>query len=577
MANVPDSDSADVQSQAEETGEPEIITLTVENETLHTLSVKQRRLGLRIVPYNEIAEHPKYGPLMFEPGAFVASDLGPVDPVKVRLRMDHVDPPTGLGEKFTEMPDAPYMEFGVSKTSRGDDQLTLAADGTSTGASVGYSEVPGKPKQRTIQGQSVRVYPAGSAVLHEVSTTWQPTFAKAGVMYVLHKEAQKGDGPVAEAKEAAETAVAFDSGPLITAIKERNEEQDDRIEKMLGGLVDWQKGIAEQLRGQFQVPGKDETHRHKPKIYEWAEVAARMIAGEHVGQEKIKTLALEDVVSSDNPGLVPDVFRPDFDDQISDSRPFAETLRQVAAPATGFNLPLPKIAQRATAATQSGEKTEVAGGDAPQMDLLLFPSKDVLAGSDISIQMLLRGDASTFDFIVQELGEAWALDFDKKLLDALFNGTVTGANGTAQGNPDSGGTLDPEALEVGGAWQTSISVYRRAPSHIWMNSDAVAKFIDAKAGDGKTPLYSTLAADFTAANGTGGRISGLIPVYVPALDDPTFGADVLIGPARSFVWAQDPALRLQADVPSKAGRDLLLAGTVFAAPRFGDAFTYYTV
>jgi phage head maturation protease len=138
-----------------EVGEP--ITLDVANETIQTLSAAQRRIGLRIVPYNEIAVHPHYGALMFEPGAF-----GQIDPHGVRLRMDHEDPPTGLGETFTDLPDAPYMEFLVSKTERGNDQLTLAVDGVSRGASVGYSEIKGRPKTRQIKGQNVTVYPPNS-------------------------------------------------------------------------------------------------------------------------------------------------------------------------------------------------------------------------------------------------------------------------------------------------------------------------------------------------------------------------------------------------------------------------------
>jgi hypothetical protein len=136
----------DTETEPQEQAETdELIRLNVANETLQTLSVSQRRIGLRLLPYNTVAVHPKYGPLLFEPGAFVGSDLGPVDPTKVRLRMDHEDPPTGLGDKFTDMPDAPYLEAVVSKTARGDDQLTLAADGVSRGASVGYNPIPPRP------------------------------------------------------------------------------------------------------------------------------------------------------------------------------------------------------------------------------------------------------------------------------------------------------------------------------------------------------------------------------------------------------------------------------------------------
>ncbi len=543
--------------------ETERITLELTDPEV-MLSVEQRRLGIRIVPYDTIAVHPRYGALMFRKGAF-----GDVTPADVRLRMDHADPPTGAGRKFWEA-DGAWMEFQLSKTSRADDQLALARDGVSAGASVGYEFDSSKVSVERIDGQAVTVYGPGSVRLAEVSTTWQPTFASAGVQYVLSTaEAEKESGPVAENQE---TPAVIDTAPVIEAVRAELATGNDRIDRMLSAFETWR----ESARADFAIPRSDPVR--KPKLHDWMEQSLRLMRGQPVSDTVLRTLALDDVITSDNPGLVPDAFTADYDDIINQDRPFLQTTRQVAAPATGTSMTLPIITQRAVAGTQaSGEKTDVST-TATQVGTGTFPYESIFGGADIAIQMILRAEASFFDLLVGDMGMAYALDADTKALIALIQGYTDSAGN--QHIPEDGGTIDPNMLVVGPAWQTSIEVYKRAPDTIWMNSAAVAAFIDAKADTTNAPLYSNLAAAFTAGGGPGGTLSGLRPVYVPALDGLSVSGeqvDVIIGPSRGFVWAEDPARRLTVDVPSKAGRDIALVGGLFPAPRFADAFTVYTL
>jgi phage head maturation protease len=545
-----------------EIGSP--ITLNVANETIQTLSVPQRRIGLRIVPYNEVAEHPEYGALLFEPGAF-----GEIDPHTVRLRMDHEDPPTGLGDSVQDLPDAPYIEFLVSKTSRGNDQLALAEDGVSRGASVGYSEIKGRPKKRQIGGRNVTVYPPGSVVLHEVSTTWMPTFEGAGVMYVLSRD-EKGSGPMAEAQEAPTTG-AIDYEKLTAALVAGNAKQSDGLEAKIDKIADGFAEFKELQRAQFSVP-KGEVR--KPKLHDWVEYTLKRMRGEPMSTAQIKELALDDVVTTEQPGLVPTLLVPDYDDLISQARPFLSSTREIAPPETGTSMLLPIITTRAVAGTQAGPAEKGAlTTTATKVGTGTFAYVAVFGGADISIQMIQRAGRSFFDILTGDMGEAYALDCETKAINALLAGyTDSGSNNHIVA---SGGVIDPEDPNFGDAWVTSILASKRAPTHIWMSAQAVGAFIDAKSPTTNAPLYSNLAASFTAGGGPGGFLSGLTPVYVPALD--VSSVDIIVGPSRGFVWAEDPALNLQADVPSVAGRDIALVGGIFPAPRYADAFTVYNI
>jgi hypothetical protein len=145
-----------------------------------------------------------------------------------------------------------------------------------------------------------------------------------------------------------------------------------------------------------------------------------------------------------------------------------------------------------------------------------------------------------------------------------------------------GGELDPAAPAFGGAFTNAASATGRTmqPDRIWLSTAALAAFIDAvePAGGGGRPLYPGLASIAGLSGGPGAGVPGgfsLTPVWVPELDDET--PDIIVGPSRAFVWAEDGTYTLQADVPAKFGRDVGLAGMIWYAPIYPAAFTSYTL
>ena len=289
--------------------------------------------------------------------------------------------------------------------------------------------------------------------------------------------------------------------------------------------------------------------------------------GERPSQRELQERALDDVISTDNPGVVPDAFIPDVIGVIDPMRPFCQTTRQIPAPDSGMSIVVPVLGTRATTAVQTGspdsEKQEI-DSTAPTVTTQSFDAITIAGGADISIQLIRRSTPSFLELLMQELAEAYAADCDAQAIAALIAATAS-----------DGGTVDPEALLIGDAWANSLTYFKRPPDTMWMSSAAVQQFIDAKADGTNAPLYSSLQADFTVGSGVGGRVSGLLPVYVPALD--ATAVDVIIGPSAGFAWAEDGSFTLQVDVPSKLGRDVALAGILFPMPRYPLAFTKYAL
>jgi hypothetical protein len=341
-----------------------------------------------------------------------------------------------------------------------------------------------------------------------------------------------------------------------------------KIETLLARFDD----MVELQRKQLTIPAG--SGPRKPKLHHWVEYTLRRFRGEAMPPTLLRELALDDVVTTEQPGLVPTQLVPDYDDIINQDRPFLGSCRQIQPPDTGTSMLLPIITTRAVAGTQAGSTEKGAlTTTATKVGTGTFAYQAVFGGADISIQMIQRSGRSFFDILTSDMGMAYALDCEAKAIAALLAG-YTDSGMTAHA-PDDGGVMDPEDPQFGLAWETSITACKRAPTHIWLSAAAVGAFIDAKAPMTNAPLYSNLAAAFNAANGPGGTLSGLTPVYVPALD--SAAVDIIIGPSRGFVWAEDPALNLQADVPSTAGRDIALVGGIFPAPRWADAFTTYTL
>jgi phage head maturation protease len=542
---VPDDDDAphDIIAQLNAAVIPSEVTVR---------NAAKRELDVRIMPWDQTAET-NAGPELFARTAFEG-----VNPSKVLLmgiehevhlgvgQMGEVKPtrrPQGKGIAFENRDDGAYMTFRVAKTQAGDEILALASEGIVDGVSVEMGKLA-RTRSAHINGRRGTL--VEHADLTAVSPTYRPAYTEARVLAV---RTQKEDAPVATEEQAPATGAQEPA--MLPAVRSAYDPQPalDNLEAGLAKITDVfgekLERLEERARSSFDVPAL--TNEQKMSFGQWAETSIKMLAGDRIPDQQFRVW--QEIVTTDNLGVVPDAYSGEIIGVIDARRPFMSTTTRIPVPASGMNLVVPKINQRPSVDRQVAEKDEIAS----QKTLIgteSFGVKTYAGGGDLSLQLLRRSDPSFLELYVRLLAEAYAIETE----DAAVN---------------------PEALALGAAFETTFSAMRRAPDTIWLSSEAVGAFINALASGTNAPLYSNLAANFTAGGGTGGTISGLRPVHVPALDDK--GAYAIVGPASGFAWAEDGTYTLQVDVPRQAGRDVALVGMVWHIPWYPEAFTLYNV
>jgi HK97 family phage prohead protease len=543
-------------------------------------NASKREIDVRLAPFGSVI-NTTTGPEVIEPGAF--RDIDPSGVLLMGLEHEvhlglgqngQVVPtrrPTGKALSIWEDDKAGYATFRVSKTASGDEILALAEDGVVGGVSI---EMGGNARHRNETRSGRRTRHVEWADLRAVSPTYRPAYVEAQVLAV---RSQEESAPVAEDKapstgapEKEPEAAAVDiAGQIESALSKFTETQTRSSADVIAlheKVMERLDKVEEQSRAAFEIPNAPDT-KADPDFDSgsWMKLILRAMSGDRIDNHELQARVAADLVTADNLGVIPPMFAGDIRETIDTSRPFLESVRRLNIPRAGMQLTVPVLETRPTTGVQSSEKAELAS-TITEITPANFDPITIGGYGDISLQLLKRSDPSYLQLYLDLLSEAYGIDADDQAVDALL----------AQVAVNEGGTLDPEDASFGTAWANAAAVSRRLiPDRIWMSSSAVAAFIDAKASGTNAPLYSNLQANFTAAGGAGGTVSGLRPVHVPALDDEA--VDVIVGPSRGFGFAEDGTYTLQVDVPARAGRDVGLVGMVWFAPMYPAAFTTYTL
>ena len=493
----------------------------------------KRELSMRVVPWDTDALTNR-GYERFERTAFDG-----LDPGRFVLRQRHQDPPTGRGIELDAETDPQWllMRFRVARTQAGDEQLTLVKDGVETGVSVGFEDgkfeiSKAEDGKRRITHQAVN--PEG---MLEVSTTYIPAFREAAVLQVREKETMAE--PITEAAEVPPAPTVKMDGSVLAELEARLFGRIDKLEERQAAMLLNAPPVSGSAKGELR------------KVV------------------KLQIRELADVTTAGNEGVLPDAIVSEMLGRVEAGRPFLNATRRLPTPSSGTRLIVPRLVQGPLVDTQESEKHELASR-ATVIDTVDFPMITIGGAADISMQLLQRSSPEFLSLWLALLGDALAIDADDKALDALL----------AEAGVVEGGDFDPESPAFGGAFTNAVTATGRTmfPDRIFLGTAAMAAMIDAKepSGGGGAPLYPGLAT--ISGLTSGGTIPGaftLTPVWVPALDDEA--VDVIVGPSQAFGWAEDGSYTLQADVPSKFGRDIGVASMIWFAPLYPAAFTSYTL
>jgi HK97 family phage prohead protease len=520
--------------------------VTEDAPSIEVRDAAERIIRMRIVPWDKPVIT-RAGPEVVMRGAF--DDVNPSDVV---LRLEHENPPAGRGISYDNEADGAYMEFRASKTQRGDDILTLAQDGVTRGVSVGYEDTPDGIQHYRHGGKSIRVVHKGN--LREVSTTWRPTWQEAEVLSVRSTEGEPNvsETPAVEpVTPPVAPAPAVDISPIMKHL--------ETLAGSQAALTDKIAQMEERSRQEIIIPSPG-VEAKKVSGGQWMEVVIKMLSGERVPEMQLRTL--DDIITTDNIGVVPDAVLSEIVGVIDTRRPFLSSTRRLELPASGMSITVPVIETRPETGVQAAEKDDIASNQT-SITTDSFDAVTIAGGGDLSLQLLKRSSPAFLGLYLELLTESLNKNMEIQALTALYTGDTPG------------GSLDPSDAAFGQAWKNGAAV-GVPPDTLWLSSTGVAQFIDAKADGTNAPLYSTIQAGFTAGTGPSGTISGLRPVYVPAMDV-VGDVDAIVGPSRGFAWTEDGTYTLQVDVPAKAGRDVALVTIAWFMPLYPSAFTTYQI
>jgi HK97 family phage major capsid protein len=540
-----------------------------EDEDVVTVrSAQKREIDVRLVPFDKTISTrsglEEYAPGSFEhmsPDSLLLQGLEHDVAMGVGQNGDIVPTrrPQGRSNRIWEQPDGAYATFKVARTQAGDEIIALAEDRVIRGVSV--ETVAAKNTVQKVRRGGRSVDRITKAAATGAALTYRPAYGEQATVLAV-RSLPEGEAHMGENVEPV-AGVNVDAAAILSAITASAEREATALASLEEKFAARFERLEEDARADIVIPGASEDPKVSISKGEWLKLATRLMTGERIPDAQMRTL--DDVITTDNVGMVPPAYLTELIGVIDPSRPFLTTTRRLPTPSSGTKLIVPVINQRPEVGVQNTEKQEVASTKT-LIGTTEFDMVSIAGAGDLSIQLIKRSSPEFLSLWVELLAEQYARVSEDEAITALLD---------AMGGIGNASPMDPADLQLGDAYVAAFDAIRRGPDTLWLSTKAVGEFIDAKATTTNQPLYSNIQLDATVAGGVSGNISGLRAVHVPILD--AHGAYALVGPSSGFAWAEDGTYTLQVDNAAHAGRDVALVGMLWPAPWYPAAFTAYNV
>lgn len=373
-------------------------TALVERAAGEPTATEGRRIDLRLVAWGDVANDPSGYRETIMRGAFAGADpSGVVLESGADLRNGgHETRAVGVAEAIVERDDGAYATFRVAPTPAGDELLALVKDGVLGAASVVFKPVKSKPR-------ADGVIERHALSLRRVAVLARGGYQSARVLAVR------------AAADAQEATPVNDIAPVI--------ERVDGIEAAIA-----------RMEAQYSTPAAPVEH----PLARFADVGeyAKAVFRNEVDADVQRTFA--DQITSQNDGLNPVGWITDIKRIVFLGRRAINAFGGPGPlPAKGMSIKYPFLSSSNTlTAIQSTQKTEIQSArvDIDDGDGTIAT---YAGGSDISIQLLERGDPSYLTAYQRIMTNHWANLTDAAFVTALEAGSVTQTMGNALGSPIS--------------------------------------------------------------------------------------------------------------------------------------------